>query len=103
MAFLFSLKKVLSLEINNFHNNKKRVQTPMLPSAIFGRLRGRTHRQKYQAEDRLLPGRQASLKFGGQPGFWEGDLHTRASTEDPDPGPQDVSQQQKNRPVSLCV
>lgn len=65
MAFLFSLIKVLSLEINHFHSNRKGVQALMLPFAVIGGLRGKTHRQQCQAEDILrdgafLAGRQTS-------------------------------------------
>lgn len=65
MAFLFSPEKVLSLEINNFHNNNKGVQAPMLPSAIWGGRRGRTHGQKYHAKEDRLRGR--AFLAGRQP------------------------------------
>lgn len=80
MAFLFSPEKVLSLEINNFHNNNKGVQAPMLPSAIWGGTEGKdtwteVPRQGGQVERQGFPGRQATRKFGCQPGLWEGGLH----------------------------
>lgn len=69
MALLFSLKKVLSLEISNFHDNKKRVQALSYAASwdCCEGPRGRTHGQKCQAKDRL---RGRAVQQASKPQVW---------------------------------